>query len=258
MYEYSLPSLSQVIVLCQLRRKDDNKSHTQTTKKRRRQADGVDDATNTISQKARVGEGYHQQQITGFEAAAETESEIVYNGVRFDNLESFSHQLFQDLDDDEMAVSSVASTINVAAPTVSTSSCAENLQPNKVVRIDNDEEPSATEEDDDYHRELLRLLGLDGGSDLAGGVPSIQSPPEADEVHSTPKGSTPVESLATDADGYHLDAQVSGSSLSSGWRGSLSQQLPQANPTCLVQENEVEMIYINPFRMESPYDVSLL
>ena len=258
MYEYSLPSLSQVIVLCQLRRKDDNKSHTQTTKKRRRQADGVDDATNTISQKARVGEGYHQQQITGFEAAAETESEIVYNGVRFDNLESFSHQLFQDFDDDEMAVSSVASTINVAAPTVSTSSCAENLQPNKVVRIDNDEEPSATEEDDDYHRELLRLLGLDGGSDLAGGVPSIQSPPEADEVHSTPKGSTLVESLATDADGYHLDAQVSGSSLSSGWRGSLSQQLPQANPTCLVQENEVEMIYINPFRMESPYDVSLL
>ncbi|KAL9393620.1 hypothetical protein Peur_012905 [Populus x canadensis] len=252
MYEYSLPSLSQVIVLCQLRRKDDNKSHTQTTKKRRRQADGVDDATNTISQKARVGEGYHQQQIAGFEAAAETESEIVYNGVRFDNLESFSHQLFQDFDNDEMALSSVSSTINVAAPTVSTSSCAENLQPNKVVCIDNHhEEPSATEEDDDYHRELLRLLDLDDGSDLAGGVPSIQSPPEADEVHSTPKGSTPVESLATDADGYRLDAQVSGSSLSSGRRGSLSQQLPQANPTCLVQENEVEMIY-NPFRMKSP------
>jgi hypothetical protein len=225
-----LPSLSQVIVLCQLRRKDDNKSHTQTTKKRRRQADSVDDATNTV-----------------------------YNGVRFDNFESFCHLLVQDFDNDQMGFSSVASTINVAAPTVSTSSCAENLQPNKVVRIDNDEEPSATEEDDDYHRELLRLLGLDGGSDLAGGVlPSIQSPPEADEVHSTPKGSTPVESLATDADGYHLDAQVSGSSLSSGWRGSLSQQLPQANPTCLVQENEVEMIYINPFRMESPYDVSLL
>ncbi|KAL9393619.1 hypothetical protein Peur_012904 [Populus x canadensis] len=306
MYEYSLPSLSQVIVLCQLRRKDDNKSHTQTTKKRRRQADGVDDATNTISQKARVGEGYHQQQIAGFEAAAETESEIVYiNGVRFDNLESFSHQLFQDFDNDEMALSSVASTINVAAPTVSTSSCAENLQPNKVVCINNDhEEPSATEEDDGYQRELLRLLDLDDGSDLAGGVPSIQSPPEADEVHSTPKGSTPVESLATDADGYQrellrlldldggsdlaggvpsiqtppeadevhstpkgstpvqslatdadhgyrLDAQVSGSSLSSGRRGSLSQQLPQANPTCLVQENEVEMIY-NPFRMKSP------
>jgi hypothetical protein len=110
---------------------------------------------------------------------------------------------------------------------------------------------------DGYHRELLPLLDLDGGSDLAGGVPSIQSPPEADEVRSTPKGSTPVESLATDADGYHLDAQVSGSSLSSGWRGSLSQQLPQANPTCLVQENEVEMIY-NPFRMESPYEGSLL
>nr|TKR78709.1 hypothetical protein D5086_0000280250 [Populus alba] len=233
MYEYSLPSLSQVIVLCQLRRKGDNKSHTQTTKKRRRQADGVDDATNTISQKAR---------ITGFEAAAETESEIVYNGVRSDNSESFSHHLFKDLDNDQMAVtSSGASTINVAAPTV--------------VCIDNDEEPSATEEDDDYHQELLRLLGLDGGSDLAGGVPSIQTPPEAAEVHSTPKGSTPVESLATDADGYHLDAQVSGSSLSSG--GSFSQQVPQANPTCLVQENEVEMIY-NPFRMENPYGVSLL
>jgi len=76
-------------------------------------------------------------------------------------------------------------------------------------------------------------------------------------INSTPKGSTPVESLATDADGYHLDAQVSGSSLSSGWRGLFSQQLPQANPSCLVQENEVEMIY-NPFRMESPYEVSLL
>ncbi|KAJ6929404.1 NAC domain-containing protein 101-like [Populus alba x Populus x berolinensis] len=111
MYEYSLPSLSQVIVLCQLRRKDYNKSHTQTTNKTRKQADGVDDATNTKSQKARVGEGYHQQRITG---------------------------------------------------------------------------------------------------------------------------------------------------LSSGSRGSLSQQVPQANPTCLVQENEVEMIYINPFRMENPYEVSLL
>jgi hypothetical protein len=82
-----------------------------------------------------------------------------------------------------MAVSSVASTINVAAPTVSTSSCAVNLQPNKVVCIDNDEEPSATEEDDDYHRELLRLLDFDGGSDLADGVPFIQTTPEADEVH---------------------------------------------------------------------------
>jgi hypothetical protein len=183
MYEYSLPYLSQVIVLCQLRRKEDNKSHTQTTKKRRRQADGVDDATNTISQKARVGEGYHQQQITGFEAAAETESEIVYNGVTFDNLESFSHQLVQDFDNDQVAVSSVVSTINVAEPTVSTSRCAENVQPNKVVCIDNDEEPSATEEDDDYHRELLRLLDFDGGSDLADGVPFIQTTPEADEVH---------------------------------------------------------------------------
>ncbi|KAF9681946.1 hypothetical protein SADUNF_Sadunf05G0056200 [Salix dunnii] len=165
MYEYSLPSLSQFTVLCHLKRKDGSKSHPQKTRKRIRRADGVDDATNTMSQKARVGEGYDQQQIT---APAETESEILYNGVRFDNLESFSREFLQDFDNDQMAAS--------------------------------------FEEENDYYREILGLLPGCGGSDhLAGGAPSIQTTPEAD-----------------------------------------------ANPSFLVQENEVEMIY-NAFPMEYPY-----
>ena len=149
LYEYSLPSLSQFTVLCRLKRKDDSKSHPQKTRKRIRRADGVDEATNTMSQKARVGECYDQQRIT---APAETESGIVYNGVRFDNLESFSREFLQDFDNDQMAAS--------------------------------------------FEEE-------DGDSDhLADGAPSIQTAPEAD-----------------------------------------------ANPSCLVQENEVEMIY-NAFPME--------
>lgn len=44
--------------------------------KRRRHAICFDDARNTISQKARVGESYHQQQIMGSDAAAATESKI--------------------------------------------------------------------------------------------------------------------------------------------------------------------------------------
>ncbi|KAJ6737133.1 putative proteinC DOMAIN-CONTAINING PROTEIN 82-RELATED [Salix viminalis] len=121
-------------------------------RKRRRHAGGVDDATNTTSQKARVGDhqGYDQQQITA--PAESSESGIVYNGVRFDNLESFSHAFLQDFDND---------------------------------------------------REILGLLH---GSDLADGVPSIQTTPEAD-----------------------------------------------ANPSCLVQENEVEMIIRNSLPMEYPY-----
>ena len=164
MYEYSLPSLSEVTVLCQLRRKGDSKSRPQKTRKRRRHAGGVDDATNTTSKKARVGDqGYDQQQITA--PAESSESGIVYNGVRFDNLESFSHAFLQDFDNDQMAA-------------------------------------SMKEEEEDYYREILGLLH---GSDLADGVPSIETTPEAD-----------------------------------------------ANPSCLVQENEVEMI-CDSLPMEYPY-----
>ncbi|KAJ6390321.1 hypothetical protein OIU77_024525 [Salix suchowensis] len=178
MYEYSLPSLSEVTVLCQLRRKGDSKSRSQKTRKRigdsksrpqktrkrRRHAGGVDDATNTTSQKARVGDhqGYDQQQITA--PTESTKSGIVYNGVRFDNLESFSHAFLQDFDNDQMAAASI--------------------------------------EQEDYCREILGLLH---GSDLADGVPSIQTTPEVD-----------------------------------------------ANPSCLVQENEVEMI-CNSLPVEYPY-----
>ncbi|KAJ6413543.1 hypothetical protein OIU84_006357 [Salix udensis] len=149
MYEYSLPSLSEVTVLCRLRRKDgEGKSRPQKARKRRRQDFG--DATNTTSQKARVGDhqGCDQQQITA--PAESSESGIVYNGVRFDNLESFSHAFLQDFDNDQMAAS--------------------------------------FKEEEDYYREILGLLH------------------EAD-----------------------------------------------ANPSCLVQENEVEMIIRNSLPMEHPY-----
>ncbi|KAJ6774970.1 putative proteinC DOMAIN-CONTAINING PROTEIN 82-RELATED [Salix purpurea] len=166
MYEYSLPSLSEVTVLCRLRRKDgEGKSRPQKARKQRRHAGGVDDATNTTSKKARVGDqGYDQQQITA--PVESTESGIVYNGVRFDNLESFSHAFLQDFDNDQMAA-------------------------------------SFKEEEEDYYREILGLLH---GSDLADGVPSIQTTPEADP-----------------------------------------------NPSCLVQENGVEMIIRNSLPMEYPY-----
>ncbi|KAJ6417205.1 hypothetical protein OIU84_003002 [Salix udensis] len=53
MYEYSLPSLSEVTVLCQLRRKDNDKTHqsTQKNKKRKRAgAHGVDDPRSLTSE----------------------------------------------------------------------------------------------------------------------------------------------------------------------------------------------------------------
>ncbi|KAJ6305406.1 hypothetical protein OIU78_020863 [Salix suchowensis] len=147
MYEYSLPSLSEVTVLCQLRRKGDSKSRPQKTRKRKgdsknrpqktrkRRRQDFGDATNTTSQKARVGDhqGYDQQQITA--PAESSESGIVYNGVRFDNFESFSHAFLQDFDNDQMAA-------------------------------------SFKEEEGDYYREILGLLH---GSDLADGVPSIET-----------------------------------------------------------------------------------
>ncbi|KAJ6398015.1 hypothetical protein OIU77_018931 [Salix suchowensis] len=108
------------------KRKGDSKSRPQETRKRRRHAGGVDDATNTTSQKARVGDhqGYDQQQITA--PAESSKSGIVYNGVRFDNLESFSHAFLQDFDNDQMAA-------------------------------------SMKEEEEDYYREILGLLGLHEG-----------------------------------------------------------------------------------------------
>ncbi|KAJ6398009.1 hypothetical protein OIU77_018926 [Salix suchowensis] len=137
MYEYSLPSLSQDtepslsqdIVLCRMR-----KSRPQKTRKWRSHAGGVDDATNTMSQQARVGEGFdHQQQITA--APAEIESEIP-NRVKLDNLDKFLQN--DDIDNDQMDVS--------------------------------------PKELEDLRRELGELLS----PDLADGLPSIQTTPEAD------------------------------------------------------------------------------
>ncbi|CAK7334471.1 unnamed protein product [Dovyalis caffra] len=215
MYEYSLPSLSQVVVLCHLRRKDaDENSHQtqKTTKKRKRDAEGVDDAANTISQKAKVDESNQEQQIMG---ASENVSELVFNEVKFDNFESSSHEVVRDFDDDQMAVHSIASTNYIAAPTVSASNCAKNLQP----------------------------VAFSGCSDKGVGVLTIETTTEADhEVQATAVRSNLVESLTTDAVDSHLDSEVSDSSLSSHWIESFSQKLLKANPTCLIQENEVQMI----------------
>ncbi|CAK7334465.1 unnamed protein product [Dovyalis caffra] len=61
--------------------------------------------------------------------ASENVSELVFNEVKFDNFESSSHEVVRDFDDDRMAVHSIASTNYIAAPTVSASNCAKNLQP---------------------------------------------------------------------------------------------------------------------------------
>ncbi|CAK7337900.1 unnamed protein product [Dovyalis caffra] len=252
MYEYSLSSLSQVIVLCQLRRKDDDNSHImQTTKKRKRVADVVDDPANTIYQKARVDESDQQQKFIG---ASETVSELVFNEVKFDNFESFSHEVVQDFDDDQMAVHSVASTSYIAESTVSTSNCDKSLQPIEVVCIDNiDGEASATEQDDDFHKEILGKLDFSGCSDKRVEVPTIPITADADhEVQATSVGSTLVKSLTTDVVDHHLDSEVPDSSLRDAWRESFSQKLLQANPTCLIQENEVQMI-ANTFYMKCSY-----
>ena len=106
MFEYSLPSLSKQTVLCQLKRNGAHSSEkvqatTKTTRKWKRDADGVDAATNTMFQKPRVEEDAQKQQIMAFDGAAKTVSQeknqqlhfelepVFYNGVRSDNFESF-------------------------------------------------------------------------------------------------------------------------------------------------------------------------
>jgi hypothetical protein len=67
MYEYSLPSLSEVTVLCQLRRKDNDKTHqsTQKNKKRKRAgAHGVDDAENTESLTSEVVDHHPESEVS--------------------------------------------------------------------------------------------------------------------------------------------------------------------------------------------------
>ncbi|KAJ6305401.1 hypothetical protein OIU78_020858 [Salix suchowensis] len=104
MYEYSLPSLFEVTVLCQLRRKGDSKSRPQKDKKaeRRQQEPPAKDPESgeggilVMQQTPRLRRPglVIIKAMTSGEITAPAESSkygIVYNGVRFDNLESFSH-----------------------------------------------------------------------------------------------------------------------------------------------------------------------
>ncbi|KAJ6770433.1 putative proteinC DOMAIN-CONTAINING PROTEIN 82-RELATED [Salix purpurea] len=67
MYEYSLPSLSEVTVLCQLRRKDNDKTHQSTQKNKTRKragAHGVDDAQNTESLTSEVVDHHPESEVS--------------------------------------------------------------------------------------------------------------------------------------------------------------------------------------------------
>ncbi|KAL3576670.1 hypothetical protein D5086_021953 [Populus alba] len=221
MYEYSLPSLSQVTVLCQLRRKDDDNSHqsTQKNKKRKRaDADDVDDAANIISQKARVDQHDQQQHNMGFYRASETVSEEVVNGVRFKDFESFYRQNVQDFDSCEMVANSTTSTTGHVSPTtVSTLNPDENFKP--------------------FEADV---------------VPAIEAAPvQVDGVQATQVGSILIESFTSEVVENHPDSEVSDDS--SLWIESFPPAFAQANPTCgLIQENKIQMIP-NPFFMDCFY-----
>ncbi|KAF9672811.1 hypothetical protein SADUNF_Sadunf11G0083000 [Salix dunnii] len=247
MYEYSLPSLSQVTVLCQLRRKDNDKTHqsTQKNKKRKRaDADGVDDAANTKSQEARV-----DQHNMGPYKASETVTEDEVNGVRFEDFESFYCENMLDFDSCEMAANSITSTTgHFSQTTVSTLNPAENLKPFEVLSIDSDGE-AADKEDDNLCPEILERLNSTFFYDKVDVVPAIEATPvQATGVHATQVGSTLIESFTSEVVDYHPEFEVSAdSSLSSNRIQSFLPELQQANPTCCkIQENKIQMIP-NPF-----------
>ncbi|CAK7353014.1 unnamed protein product [Dovyalis caffra] len=265
MFEYSLPSLSQQTVLCQLRKKEVHTTETvQTTitttataKKRKRDADSVDDATNTILQKPRVEEDHRQQQIICFNGAAENVSQlenqqhrlelepVFDNGVQSDNLETFYFEpsTVQDFENNLMVADSdnITSTSNAALPAVSALNPAEKLQP-----TGNDGDAAATE-DDDFHQGLFGLLGLSVCYDEADGVPATHATAEASafRIQATP---TLDESFTPDPVDCHLEHGFSDSSLTNSSE-SYSQMLLEANPTSLIQENGIQMIS-NPFHMD--------
>jgi hypothetical protein len=250
MFEYSLPSLSEQTVLCQLKRKEVHASEkvqttSTTTKKRKRYADGLDGATNTMFQKPRVEEDAQKQQIMGFNGAAKIVSQVenqqlhlelepVFdNGVQPDNFESFYCEPSAVLEYDLMdADSGITSTCNAAPPTVFMLDPAENLQPS---------------DDDDFHPEIFGLLDLSGYCDEEDGFPATWETAEASAycVQATP---TIDPSFTADAIDYYLERGVSDSSLTN-CSGSFLQMQLEADPTSPIQENEIQMIS-NPFHME--------
>ncbi|KAJ6293090.1 hypothetical protein OIU78_025129 [Salix suchowensis] len=167
MYEYSLSSLSEVTVLCQLRRKNNDKT-PQSTQKRKRA--GVDDAENTKSQEARV-----DQHNMGPYRASETVSEDVVNGVSFEDFESFYCENMLDFDCCEMAANYITSTTGHFSPiTVSTLNPAENLKPFEALSIDSDREAAANK-DDDMRQEILERLNSTFFYDDVDVVPAIEA-----------------------------------------------------------------------------------
>ncbi|KAJ6924435.1 protein ATAF2-like [Populus alba x Populus x berolinensis] len=229
MFEYSLPSLSEQTVLCQLKRKEVHASEkvqttTTATKRRKRYADGLDDATNTMFQKPRVEEDAQKQQIL---------EPVFDNGVQSDNFESFYREPSAVLENYLMdADSGFTSTSNAAPPTVFTLDPAENLQP--------------TTEDDDFPPEIFGLLDLSGYCDEEDGVPATQETAEASAywVQAIP---TIDPSFTADAIDYYLERGVFDSSLANCSGSFLQMQLQAA--TSPIQENEIQMIS-NPFHMK--------
>ncbi|KAJ6724453.1 putative proteinC DOMAIN-CONTAINING PROTEIN 82-RELATED [Salix viminalis] len=205
MYEYSLPSLSEVTVLCQLRRKDNDKTHqsTQKNKKRKRAgAHGVDDAGNTKSQEA-----------------SETVSEDVVNEVSFEDFESLYCENMLDFDCCEMAANFITSTTGHFSPTtVSTLNPFENLKPFEALRIDSDGEAAANK-DDNMRQEILKRLNSTFFYDEVDVVPAIEAAPvQGDGVQAAQVGSTLIESFTSEFVDHHPESEVSAdSSLSSNW-----------------------------------------
>ncbi|KAJ6724449.1 putative proteinC DOMAIN-CONTAINING PROTEIN 82-RELATED [Salix viminalis] len=241
MYEYSLPSLSEVTVLCQLRRKDNDKTHqsTQKNKKRKRAgAHGVDDAENTKSQEA-----------------SETVSEDVFNGVSFEDFDSLYCENMLDFDSCEMAANSITSSTGHFSPTtVSTLNPAENFKPFEAVRIDSDDEAAANK-DDDLRQEFLERLNSTFFYDEVDVVSAIKAAPvQGDGIQDAKVESTLIESFTSEVVDHHSESEVSeDSSLSSDWIQSFPLATQQANPTCsLIHENKIQMIP-NTFFMDCFY-----
>ncbi|KAJ6724451.1 putative proteinC DOMAIN-CONTAINING PROTEIN 82-RELATED [Salix viminalis] len=253
MYEYSLPSLSEVTVLCQLRRKDNDKTHqsTQKNKKRKRAgAHGVDDAGNTKSQEARVD----QHSMVPYRAS-ESVSEDVFNGVSFEDFESLYCENMLDFDCCEMAANPITSSTGHFSPTtVSTLNPAENLKSFEALRIDSDGEAAANK-DDDMCQEILERLNSTFFYDEVDVVPAIEAAPvQGDGVQAAQVGSTLIESFTSEAVDHHPESEVSAnSSLTSDWIQSFPPAAQQANPTCsLIHENRIQMIP-NTFFMDCFY-----
>ncbi|KAJ6866140.1 hypothetical protein NC652_037633 [Populus alba x Populus x berolinensis] len=191
-----LPSLSQLAVLCQLRKKEAHNPETvnlqRSTKKRgKRVADieSVDDARNTILQKPMIHVLDHQQQhIMGFDGLVDIVSRVENqlqhlhlqplsnNGLGFGYFESFSYEDEQDFGIYLMATDSDSiSTSNAAPPSASTFNPEEN---SRSIEFMSDEKDvgAASALDHDF---CLQVLDLSGCYDEADGFPATKATAQA-------------------------------------------------------------------------------